>query len=111
MAQVLGQVGPYCEGKEDWACYVERLEQFFIANDITDAPKIRAVFLSGIGPSTYSLLQENQQKVGQIIQAWEFWNRSRARECFRKDKTTTKEEESKQKKKAFICSFRGGKNK
>ncbi len=57
MAQVLGQVGPYCEGKEDWACYVERLEQFFIANDITDAPKKRAVFLSGIGPSTYSLLR------------------------------------------------------
>eukprot|EP00112_Aurelia_sp_Birch-Aquarium-sp1_P019358 Seg4771.2 transcript_id=Seg4771.2/GoldUCD/mRNA.D3Y31 product="hypothetical protein" protein_id=Seg4771.2/GoldUCD/D3Y31 len=57
MAQVLGQVGPYCEGKEDWACYVEILEQFFIANDITDAPKKRAVFFSGIGPSTYSLLR------------------------------------------------------
>eukprot|EP00112_Aurelia_sp_Birch-Aquarium-sp1_P017586 Seg409.2 transcript_id=Seg409.2/GoldUCD/mRNA.D3Y31 product="Gag polyprotein" protein_id=Seg409.2/GoldUCD/D3Y31 len=57
MAQVLGQVGPYCEGTEDWACYVERLEQFFIANDITDAPKKRAVFVSGIGPSTYSLLR------------------------------------------------------
>ena len=56
MAQVLGQVGPYCEGKEDWACYVERLKQFFIANDITDAPKKRAVLLSGIGPSTYSVL-------------------------------------------------------
>ena len=57
MAHVLGQVGPYCEGKEDWACYVERLEQFFIANDITDAPKKRAVLLSGIGPLTYSVLR------------------------------------------------------
>ena len=57
MAQVLGQVGPYCEGKEDWACYVERLEQFFIADDIIDAPKKRAVLLSGIGPSTYSVLR------------------------------------------------------
>ena len=57
MANVLGQVGPYCEGKEDWACYVERLEQFFIANDITDAPKKRAVLLSGIGPLTYSVLR------------------------------------------------------
>eukprot|EP00112_Aurelia_sp_Birch-Aquarium-sp1_P025107 Seg8197.2 transcript_id=Seg8197.2/GoldUCD/mRNA.D3Y31 product="hypothetical protein" protein_id=Seg8197.2/GoldUCD/D3Y31 len=57
MAQVLGQVGPCCEGKEDCTCYVERLEQFFIANDITDAPKKRAVFLSGIGPLTYSLLR------------------------------------------------------
>ncbi|XP_065071854.1 uncharacterized protein LOC135696403 [Rhopilema esculentum] len=57
MAQVLGQVGPYNEGKEDWACYVERLEQFFIANDITEASKKRAVLLSGIGPSTYSVLR------------------------------------------------------
>ena len=39
MAHVLGQVGPYCEGMEELACYVERLEQFFIANDITNAPK------------------------------------------------------------------------
>ena len=36
---------------------MERLEQFFIANDITDAPKKRAVLLSGIGPSTYSVLR------------------------------------------------------
>eukprot|EP00795_Rhopilema_esculentum_P009037 gene9037-16680_t len=57
MAQVLGQVGPYCEGKEGWACYVERLEQFFIANDITEASKKRDVLLSGIGPSTYSVLR------------------------------------------------------
>eukprot|EP00795_Rhopilema_esculentum_P017021 gene17021-8526_t len=57
MAQVLGQVGPYNEGEEDWACYMERLEQFFIANDITEASKKRAVLLSGIGPSTYSVLR------------------------------------------------------
>ena len=54
---MLGQVGPYCERKEDWACYVERMELFFITNDITDAPKKRAVLLSGIGPSTYSVLR------------------------------------------------------
>eukprot|EP00795_Rhopilema_esculentum_P012573 gene12573-3272_t len=57
MTQVLGQVGPCNEGKEDWACYVERLEQFFIANDITEASKKSAVLLSGIGPSTYSVLR------------------------------------------------------
>ena len=48
MVHVLGQVGPYCEGKENWDCNVEGLEQFFIANDIKDAPKKRAVLLSRI---------------------------------------------------------------
>ena len=57
MAHVLGQVGPYCEGKENWDCNVERLEQFFIANDIKDAPKKKAVLLSGIWPLTYSVLK------------------------------------------------------
>ena len=57
MGHVLGQIGPYCEGKEDWACYVERLEQFSITNDITDAPMKKVVLLSGIGPLTYSVLK------------------------------------------------------
>ncbi|KAL5468747.1 hypothetical protein EMCRGX_G029860 [Ephydatia muelleri] len=54
---LLGTVGPFEEGKEDWKCYCERLEQFFQANDITDEGKRRAVLLSVCGSSTYQLMR------------------------------------------------------
>ena len=41
----------------DWDQYVERLENFFLANDINDDAKKRAVFLSVIGPSSYKTLR------------------------------------------------------
>ena len=42
--------------KPEWPQYVERLQHFFMANDIVDAEKKRAVFLSVVGPATYKLL-------------------------------------------------------
>ncbi|CAN7982698.1 unnamed protein product [Ixodes hexagonus] len=44
------------EGGQDWDEYVERLEQYFIANSVSEE-KRRAVFLSGCGRPTYSLLR------------------------------------------------------
>ena len=37
--------------------YMERVEQCFIANDVTDEKKHTAIFLTVIGNETYSLLR------------------------------------------------------
>lgn len=52
----MGKLGEFQEG-EDWESYTERLEQFFIMNDIgaDDAGKRRAVLLSCMGAKTYEL--------------------------------------------------------
>ena len=45
--------------------YVERLEQFFEANDLTGdakADKRRATFLSVIGPAPYKLLRSQKKR-------------------------------------------------
>ncbi|XP_038063116.1 uncharacterized protein LOC119733818 [Patiria miniata] len=56
MAAVIGKVDEFDEGKETFTCYLERLDQFFIANDIKDAKAV-SVFLTVIGPKSYSLLK------------------------------------------------------
>ena len=43
--------------QEDWVEYVERLDSYFVANDITDPAKKRAILLNAVGPSTYRLLK------------------------------------------------------
>ena len=59
MTAIHGTLSPYMEG-EDWDDYVERMDQYFIANDVDDADgkgKKRAVFLSVIGSKTYGLIK------------------------------------------------------
>lgn len=41
---------------EDWATYVERVEQYCLANDIGNERKV-AVLLSVMGAKTYNLLR------------------------------------------------------
>ena len=55
MAQY-GHIGEYEKG-EDFEDYVERFDQFCLANDVTDEIKKRAVFLSAVGAQTYGLLK------------------------------------------------------
>ena len=57
MATVFGKVDEFDGTKEEWTQYVELLEHFFVANDIVDAGKKRAVLLSVVGASTYALLR------------------------------------------------------
>ena len=52
-----GTVGEFQQGQEDWTSYCERLEQYFTANDVADADKRRAIFLSCCGASTYQLVR------------------------------------------------------
>jgi len=43
---------------EDLAAYVERMDQYFLANDVTDAAKKQAILLSVVGDKTYQLIHD-----------------------------------------------------
>ena len=62
---LLGKIEQYDPEQEEWPQYVERLEQFFEANDLTGddkANKRRATFLSVIGLAPYKLLRSRKRK-------------------------------------------------
>ena len=52
-----GHVGEFNSDSENWTLYCERLEQYYTANEITDATKQRAIFLSVCGAATYQLIR------------------------------------------------------
>lgn len=52
-----GTVIPYDATQEEWGEYAERIEHYFIANDITSGAKRRAILLNAVGPATYRLLK------------------------------------------------------
>ena len=53
----LGHIEEFEGTKGDWPLYVERVEKFFAANDISNGDKKRAVLLSVIGAATYKTLR------------------------------------------------------
>ena len=57
MAQkpMLGFMDAYNPDTDDWSAYVERLDLFFLANEIKDDKKV-AVLLTVLGTKAYSLL-------------------------------------------------------
>ena len=57
VAGVIGVVAPFNGKEEEWIDYAERLEHYFIANDITDVAKKRAILLNAAGASTYRLIK------------------------------------------------------
>ena len=57
MATLYGQVGEFVSEREEWTQYVERVEHFLAANDITDATRKRSIFLTVMGPREYKLLR------------------------------------------------------
>ncbi|MGH0173820.1 UNVERIFIED_CONTAM: hypothetical protein FKN15_066553 [Acipenser sinensis] len=56
MSACVGKMDVFDSTIEDWATYVERLEQYCKANEIADEKKV-AVLLSVMGAKTYSLLR------------------------------------------------------
>ena len=52
-----GTLCAYDSNKEDWQSYVECLELFFIANDVHNAEKKRAILLTSYGIETYRLFE------------------------------------------------------
>ena len=58
VASLYGTIDPFNEAEDTWAQYVKSLEQYFIANDVEDDRKQRAIFLSVCGPKAYSLIRD-----------------------------------------------------
>ena len=57
MTAMHGNIGEYHSEREEWDSYAERLEQYFVANDVTNAAKKKALLLSLCGPETYTLVR------------------------------------------------------
>ena len=51
-----GAVGEFHEKNEHWSTYIERLDEFYVANSITDATKKRAILNSTVGADTFKLI-------------------------------------------------------
>ena len=51
-----GQIKEFDDAKEEWSQYVERLGHYFLSNDIDDADKRKAIFLSVCGRKIYKLM-------------------------------------------------------
>ena len=56
MATSYWRIEEFCDDKEDWDQYAERLKHFFAANGITEAEKKCSVFLTVIGGKAYNQL-------------------------------------------------------
>ena len=54
---LLGTVDKFNLHEDNWLEYVERVQQFFVANDIVSDDKKRGVLLTVIGSEAYSLLR------------------------------------------------------
>ena len=56
-----GSLGEYLAGQDDWPTYLERVEEYFVANDVggegSDAKK-RAILLSCCGTTTYQVAKQ-----------------------------------------------------
>ena len=42
---------------DDWVQYIERMEHYFLANEITDAAKQRSILISAMGQKAYKILR------------------------------------------------------
>ena len=53
---IVGSEEPFDVDSGDWPAYTERLESYFIANDINDGKKQVAILLILVGTRAYNLL-------------------------------------------------------
>ena len=53
-----GKIDEFHCDKEEWEDYVDRLESYFLANDITTEAKKAAILLSCVGAKTYKLIKD-----------------------------------------------------
>ena len=51
-----GSLVQFNPDKEEWTSYVERLNYYLIANEVTDDTKKCAILMSGCGPTTYKTI-------------------------------------------------------
>ena len=71
-----GSIGEFQHTQEPWQSYVERLQQYFVANDVDAAEKQRAILLSIVGGKTYQLIRNllgpSPQK-GVLTKLWKLY--------------------------------------
>ena len=60
---VHGKISQFIPSQESWSSYTERLEYYFIANDVQDLAKKKAILLTVCGPSTFQLLKNLLQPI------------------------------------------------
>ena len=53
----LRKIDKFIPATGEWTQYIERMNQFFIANEICEQPRKKAILLSLGGAETYSLLR------------------------------------------------------
>ena len=53
----IGKLEEFDETHGDWTAYIERVEQYFLANDVDDEKKV-PVLLTVIGCKTYSFITD-----------------------------------------------------
>ena len=53
-----GKIGEFKESEESWTQYVERLEQYFLSNEVEEVAKRRAILLSVCGSKTHVLARD-----------------------------------------------------
>ena len=58
-----GKISEFKESEESWTHYIERLEQYFLANEVDEVGKKRAILLSVCGSKTYTLMRDLLQPV------------------------------------------------
>ena len=56
MASHHGTIAEFSGIAKDWEAYMEQLESYFMANDITTAAKKHAVLLSSCGTALYKII-------------------------------------------------------
>ena len=77
------KIGEFAPTHEPWDMYVERLELYFVANNMKEAKKKRAILVIVCGPVTYKLIRnlaapQKPAKVqdlykGENVQVLDYW--------------------------------------
>ena len=57
-SRLVGTLGPFDQGTTQWSSYAERMEEYLLANGVTEERKKVAILLSTIGSQTYDLLKD-----------------------------------------------------
>ena len=61
-----GSISTFHSSEGDWKSYMERLNQYLAANDITEPDKKRAILLSSVGAATCKLNDSLQDMLRDI---------------------------------------------
>ena len=66
----MAQLESLCE-LEDWSLYIERLENYFVANDVVTGEKKCAILLSVYGARTYQLICNLKTPITPSLKSYE----------------------------------------